>query len=134
MGTSPGQEETAEKNYTSRSAKGNKYVRRILNQTAHATVKKKGNHFQAVFRRLLSRLGCRGAIWAIAHRVCRLVWNILHEQLDYIEQGQEPDPRSKPGGHANSSKRCGASATDWIFSRGPCLGTGVTLSEDHGHR
>jgi len=95
VGTCPGQEETAENNHSSRSAKGNRYLRRILNQAAHAAVKKKGSHFQAVFRRLLPRLGYKAAVWAIAHRLSRLVWKMLHEGVAYVERGSEPDPRTK---------------------------------------
>jgi transposase len=95
VGTCPGQEESAEQNHSSRCAKGNRYMRRILNQAAHAAVKKNGSHFQAVFRRLLPRLGYKGAVWAIAHRLCRLVWKILHEGAQFVEQGSEPDPRRK---------------------------------------
>jgi transposase len=36
VGTCPGKEESAEQNHSSRSAKGNKYLRRVLNQAAHA--------------------------------------------------------------------------------------------------
>jgi hypothetical protein len=36
----------------------------------------------SVFRRLLPRLGYKFAIWAIAHRLCRVVWKILHEGFD----------------------------------------------------
>lgn len=79
VGTCPGKDESAEQNHSSRSAKGNKYMRRVLNQAAHAAVAKKGSHFQALFRRLLPRLGYQSAIWAVAHRLCRLVWKILHE-------------------------------------------------------
>ena len=93
VGTCPGKDESAEDNHSSRSAKGNKYLRRVLNQSAHAAVKKKGSHFQAVFRRLLPRLGYKSAIWAIAHRLCRLIWKILHEGVRYIEQGSESDPK-----------------------------------------
>src|SRR5512140_2039271 len=93
VGTCPGKDESAEQNHSSRSAKGNKYLRRVLNQSAHAAVKKKGSHFQAVFRRLLPRLGYKSAIWAIAHRLCRVVWKILHEGVRYIEQGSESDPK-----------------------------------------
>jgi len=89
VGTCPGKEETAEQNHSSRSAKGNKYLRRVLNQAAHAAVAKKGCHFQVVFRRLLPRLGYKSAIWAIAHRLCRVVWKILHEGVRFIEQGSE---------------------------------------------
>jgi hypothetical protein len=35
---------------------------RVLNQAAHAAVKKKGSHFQVAFRRLLPRLGYQSAI------------------------------------------------------------------------
>ena len=93
VGTCPGKDESAEVNHSSRSAKGNKYLRRILNQAAHAAVKKKGSHFQAVFRRLLPRLGYKCAIWAIAHRLCRVIWKILHEGVRFIEQGSESDPK-----------------------------------------
>jgi transposase len=95
VGTCPGKEESAEQNHSSRSAKGNKYLRRVLNQAAHAAVAKKGGYFQSVFRRLLPRLGYQSAIWAVAHRLCRLVWKILHEGVRYIEQGREVDPREK---------------------------------------
>jgi transposase len=95
VGTCPGRNESAEENHSSRSAKGNKYLRRILNQAAHAAVKTKGSHFQAVFRRLLPRLGYKAAIWAVAHRLCRLVWKMLHAAVPYVEQGSEPDARTK---------------------------------------
>jgi transposase len=95
VGTCPGKEESAEQNHSSRSAKGNKYLRRVLNQAAHAAVAKKGSHFQIVFRRLLPRLGYQSAIWAVAHRLCRVVWKILHEGVRFIEQGQQVGPREK---------------------------------------
>jgi transposase len=93
VGTCPGKEESAEENSSSRSAKGNKYMRRVLNQAAHAAARSKGTHFQAVFRRLLPRLGYQSAVWAIAHRLCRLIWKILHEGVRYIEQGIESEPK-----------------------------------------
>jgi transposase len=95
VGTCPGKDESAEENHSSRSAKGNKYLRRLLSQAAHAAVKKNGSHFQAVFRRLLPRLGYQSAIWAIAHRLCRVLWKILHDGVPFIEQGSEPDPQAK---------------------------------------
>ena len=70
-GTCPGKDESAEQNHSSRSPKGNKYLRRVLNQAAHAAVKKRGSYFQAVFRRPSPRLGYQSAIWAIAHRALR---------------------------------------------------------------
>jgi transposase len=95
VGTCPGKDESAEENHSSRSAKGNKYLRRVLNQAAHAAVKKNGSHFQAVFRRLLPRLAYQSAIWAVAHRLCLVVWKILHEGVRFIEQRREPDRAKK---------------------------------------
>ena len=89
VGTCPGKDESAEQNHSSRSAKGNK------NQAAHAAVKKRGSYFQALFRRLLPRLGYQSAIWAIAHRLCRVIWKILHEGARFIEKGHEPDAQAK---------------------------------------
>ncbi len=43
----------------------------------------------------MPRLGYKGALWAIAHRLCRLVWKILHDQVRYIEQGGETTPQAK---------------------------------------
>jgi transposase len=95
VGTCPGQEQSAEENHSSRSPKGNRYMRRVLTEAAQAAVKAKGSHFQAVFRRLLPRLGYRQAVWAIAHRLCRLLWKILHEGVRYIEQGAYRDPKAR---------------------------------------
>ena len=70
-------------------------MRRLLRQAAQAAVKKKGCHFQSVFRRLLPQLGYKGAIWAIAHRLGRLLWKVLHDAISYIEQGQETNSKAK---------------------------------------
>jgi transposase len=94
-GACPGSNVSAEENHSSRCPKGNRYVRRLLTEAAQAAVKKKGSHFQTVFRRLLPKLTYRGAIWAVAHRLARLIWKILHDGVSYIEQGQDTDPRAK---------------------------------------
>jgi len=94
-GVCPGREESAERNTSSRSPKGNRFVRRLLCQAAQAAVKKKGSHFQTVFRKLLPRLGYVAAVWAIANRLGRLVWKILHDGVAYVEQGAETDERSR---------------------------------------
>ena len=94
VGTCPGSQESAERNHSSRSPKGNRYVRRLLTQAAQAAVKKKGCHFQAVFRRLLPKLGYTGAIWAIAHRLARILWKILHAAVSYVEQGTDTNPKA----------------------------------------
>ena len=46
VGACPGEEESAEVNYSGRSPQGNRQMRRILNQAANAAVKHKGSIFQ----------------------------------------------------------------------------------------
>ena len=70
-------------------------MRRLLNQAANAAVKVKGSIFEVVFRRLLPRLGFQQAIWAIAHRLTRLIWKILHQGVRYQERGPSVSQKSR---------------------------------------
>ena len=69
-------------------------MRRVLNQVANAAVRSEGSVFQAVYRRIVPRLGHNKAIWAIAHRLCRLTWKILHRGVRYVEYGNRPNPKA----------------------------------------
>jgi transposase len=68
VGACPGEEESAGVNYSHRSPKGNRHMRRLLNQTANG---------------------------AIAHRQCRLIWLILHQGTCYEERGPAVTKRSR---------------------------------------
>ena len=50
-------------------------------------MKTKGSIFELLYRRFVGRLGHAQAIGAIAHRLCRLVWKILHDGITYEERG-----------------------------------------------
>jgi transposase len=95
MGACPGDEESAGVNYSHRSPKGNRHMRRILNQTANAAARTKGSIFEIVYRRSVPRLGHNQAIGAIAHRQCRLIWLILHQGVRYEERGPAATKQSK---------------------------------------
>lgn len=95
VGVCPGDEESAGKSKSHRSPKGNRHMRRILNQAAHAAVKAKGSIFEVVHRRLLPRLGHKQAIAAIAHRLCRLIWLILHRGVRYEERGPSVSEKAR---------------------------------------
>ena len=68
VGACPGDDESAGVNYSHRSPKGNRHMRRVLNQTANAAARTKGSIFDIVYRRSVPRLGHNQAIGAIAHR------------------------------------------------------------------
>jgi len=95
VGACPGEEESAGVSKSHRSPKGNRHMRRILNQCANAAAKSKGTIFQIVYSRLVSRLGHNQTIGAIAHRLCRLIWIILHQGVRYEERGPAVNAKSR---------------------------------------
>lgn len=94
IGVCPGSSESAGDNHSGRSAKGNRFLRRLLCQAAQAAVRTKGSHLQSVFQRLIVRLGYVKAVWAIAHRLCKIVWNVLHQGARFKELGQAINPKA----------------------------------------
>ena len=95
VGVCPGNEESAGESHSTRSPNGNCHMRRLLNQAAQSAVKVKGSIFELTFQRLLPRLGYLQAIWAIAHRLCRLLWLILRHGVFYEERGPAVSAKSK---------------------------------------
>jgi transposase len=95
VGACPGEEETAGANRSHRSPKGNRHMRRLLNQAANAAVKHQGSIFEILYRRYVPRLGHKQTIGVIAHRLCRLIWKILHQGVRYEERGPAVSERSK---------------------------------------
>jgi transposase len=95
VGACPGDEESAGVNRSKRSPKGNRQMRRILNQAANAAVKHKGSIFEIVYRRLVLRLGHNKTIGAIGHRLCELIWIILHKGVRYEERGPSVCEKAK---------------------------------------
>ena len=87
VGACPGKDESARVNRNQHSPKGNRQMRRVLNQAANAAVKRKGSIFEILYRRLVPRLGHNKSIGVIAHRLCRLIWIILHNGVQYEERG-----------------------------------------------
>ena len=96
IGTCPGSEESAEQNKSAVSPKGNRFMRRILMQAAMAAVKTKGSIFEVKFRQLLPK-GYKQAAWAIAHKLSRVIWKLLHDGVDYIELGPSRNEKAKQG-------------------------------------
>lgn len=70
-------------------------MRRILYQCANAAVRCKGSIFEILYHRLVLRLGHNKTIGAIAHRLCQLIWLILHKGVRYEERGPAVSEKSK---------------------------------------
>ena len=90
VGVCPGSQQSAGINYSARSAKGNPYLRRLLCQIAWAAIHTKDTFFASLFARLKPRLEGKGAAWAVAHRIAKVVWLVLHQEVQYQEKGSAP--------------------------------------------
>jgi transposase len=90
VGVCPGSQESAGVNYSHRSPKGNRYLRRLLCQIAWAAIHTKDTFFASLFARLKPRVEGKGAAWAVAHRIAKIVWLVLHQQTEYQEKGSAP--------------------------------------------
>jgi len=95
VGVCPGDNESAGVNSSSRCPKGNRTMRSLLNQAANAAIKYKGGIFQIIYRRYVSRLGHKQTIGVVAHRLCHLIWKILHQGVRYDERGPDVNRRSQ---------------------------------------
>jgi transposase len=94
IGVCPGSNESAGENHSGRSAKGNRFLRRLLCQVAQAAARTNGSHLQVVFKRLVIRLGYVKAVWAIAHRICKIVWKVLRKGDRFIESSETRNPKA----------------------------------------
>jgi transposase len=95
VGICPGDNDSGGVNPSHRSPKGNRQMRRVLNQAANAAARTKGSIFEIVYRRKVTRMGHNQAIGVIAHRLCQLIWILLHRKVRYEERGPAVTQRSK---------------------------------------
>jgi transposase len=95
VGVCPGSHESAGVNYSRRSPKGNRYLRRVLMQTAWGAIHTKKTFYAGLFQRLKGKIKAKGAAWAVAHRMAQVVWLIMHNEVEYKERGEAvPNPRT----------------------------------------
>ena len=86
-GLCPGNRESGGKRLSSRTKKGNRWVRRALCQSAWAVTRKRNCHLTALFYRLTPRLGVKKAIVAVAHQILVTAFHLLRDQTNYRELG-----------------------------------------------
>jgi transposase len=96
-GLCPGNAESAGKRFSGRTRKGDRYVRRILVQSAWAASRCKDCFLAALFFRTAQRRGLKKAAVAVAHRILIIAWHILAEQgAEYYERGGDHFDRRNP--------------------------------------
>jgi transposase len=115
-GLCPAAKISAGKRLSSKTGKGNRWLRQALIEAAHGAARSKNTYLGAYYQRLKKRMGSKKAIVALAHRILIIIYHVLKEQQTYRELGP---------GHADehaleASKR-------WAIRRLEQLGYQVTL-------
>lgn len=95
-GLCPGDNQSAGKQISTRTKKGNKYLRRTLAQSAWAASRKKGSYLRALFQRIRSRRGWPKAIIAVAHKILIIAYSILTTKQPYQELGGDYFDKLRP--------------------------------------
>jgi transposase len=113
VGVCPGRQESAGVCYSTRSPKGNRYLRRLLSQIAWAAIHTKESFFAGLFGRLKPRLEAKGAAWAVAHRISKVIWRVLHDGVEYQEKGTAaPNARTLARKLRRLQKECARAGID----------------------
>ena len=95
-GLCPGNNESAGKQQSGRTPKGNRWLRRTLTEAAWAASRTKGSYFKAQYHRLVPRRGKKRAIVAVAHSLLGAMYHILRKRTPYQDLGPDPFDRLAP--------------------------------------
>jgi transposase len=86
-GVCPGNNESAGKRKSSRTPKGNVYLKTTLVEAAYAASRAKGTYLRDKFYRLKARRGNKRAAIAIAHKILVAIYHMLSQQVSYNDLG-----------------------------------------------
>jgi transposase len=95
-GLCPGNCQSAGKRLSTRTRKGNRWLRRALCQAAWAAIHKKDCYLAASFFRHAARHGQKKAIVATAHRLLVIAYHLMVEKTEYRELGGDYFDRLHP--------------------------------------
>jgi transposase len=115
-GLCPAAKISAGKRLSSKTGKGNRWLRQALIEAAHGAARSKHTYLGAYYQRLKKRLGGKKAIVALAHRILIIIYHLLKQQQTYRELGP---------GHAD--EHAAEATTRWAIRRLEQLGYRVTL-------
>jgi transposase len=110
-GLCPAAKISAGKRLSTRTGKGNRWLRQALIEAVHGAARSKNTFLGAYYQRLKKRMGSKKAIVALAHRVLVIIYHLLKEQQSYRELGP---------GHAD--EQAAASSKRWAMRRLEQLG------------
>jgi transposase len=88
-GLCPGNNESAGKRRSGRTAQGNTWLRAALVQAAWAATRTKGTYLAAQYRRLVRRCGKKKALVGVAHSMLVMCYHMLKKGEPYQELGAD---------------------------------------------
>jgi transposase len=86
-GLCPGSEESAGKNRSGRTPKGNQWLRRVLVEPAWNAARRKEGYLGALYRGIAGRRGKKRAVIAVARTILQAAWHVLSKGVEYRELG-----------------------------------------------
>ena len=86
-GLCPGSEESAKKNRSGKTPKGNPWLRRALVEPSWNAARRKDGYLGAMYRGIAARRGGKRAVIAVARTILEAAWHILSEGVEYKELG-----------------------------------------------
>ena len=90
-GVAPGCNQTGGKAKRAKTRKGNPYLCMILMECAGGAIKTKASHLKVKYHKLCSQLGSKKkARMAIAHKLARIVYQVLGQNIAYFEPQPKP--------------------------------------------
>jgi len=88
IGICPGNNESAGKRKSGQTTRGNRWLKALLVQTAHAASRTKGTYLKAFYHRVAARRGKKRAAIAVAHKQTTIIFHELSEDKPYQELGE----------------------------------------------
>lgn len=88
-GVCPGNNESAGKQRSGKSHRGNRWVKGALTQIAWAASRKNDSYEQALYRRLVPHRGKKRALVALANSTLQAVWHMLGKRQSYLDLGAD---------------------------------------------
>jgi transposase len=116
-GLAPGKNESAGRNRSSRTPKGNRYLQAALVQSAHAAGRTKDTYLGEQYRRIARRRGKKRAAVAVAHSILVIMYHMIQDGTLYFERGSTFFDQL----HAQRTQR-------WLVKRLEHLGFTVSLN------
>jgi transposase len=95
-GLCPGNNQSGGRRRSARTRPGDKTLKRVMVQAAHAASRKKGSFFKARYHRLAGRKGRKRALVAVGRSLLCSVYHLLARGTRYTDLGQDYYERRNP--------------------------------------